>query len=64
MRKSYNAKYCGTCRNWCGSQDQDSTNRMVEFNDNEKAKCSVVHDGALKRGGTQTSCSKWEQRFR
>ncbi|WP_026657822.1 hypothetical protein [Butyrivibrio sp. AC2005] len=63
MRKSYSSKYCGTCKNWCGKQKSDTINRMVDFDDNEKAKCSAVNDGALKRGGTQTSCSKWAQRF-
>ena len=63
MRKPCNAKYCGTCRNWCGDQDWDSTNRMIEFDDDEKAKCTVVH-GVLKRGGTPVNCPKWEQRFR
>lgn len=64
MRKTYNSKYCGTCRNWCGRQEQEATNRMVVFDDNEKAKCSSVSDGTLKRGGTQTTCPKWEQRYR
>lgn len=63
MRKSYRDKYCGTCKNWCGRQDADTTNRMVSFDDNEKAKCTAVSDGTLKRGGTQTSCPKWAQRF-
>ncbi|WP_027204557.1 hypothetical protein [Butyrivibrio fibrisolvens] len=63
MRKSYSSKYCGTCRNWCGRQSPDKTNKMVEFDDNEKAKCTAVNDGALKRGGTQVSCSKWSQAF-
>ena len=64
MRAPFYAKYCGTCRNWSGRQDVDMTNKKVEFNENEAVKCPVVRDGSMKRGGVQTSCPKWEQRFR
>ena len=61
MKLMSDTKFCGTCLYWTGRQVPDFTRTWVEYDQNEKANCSIVR---IEVPGQYPVCQYWEPRFK